>query len=65
MSIGNMTYTFVDKTCDAGTSWSGPVKLGTYGNSSLFETTDGMLAGVYVLGTGAGVLAIPLSPGGP
>jgi hypothetical protein len=67
MTIGNINYTYVDKTCDAGQSWSGLVKLGAYGNSSFIETTDGMLAGVYAPGngSGAGVFAIPLSSAGP
>ncbi len=56
---------FVDKTCDDGVSWSGPVKVGPYGGTSLFLTSTGMvLAGDIAAGNSGGpsVMTFSLAP---
>jgi hypothetical protein len=60
--LGSSVHAFVDKTCDQGMSWSGTVGLGAYGNSSLFKTSYGMAAGVFLTSSGAGLFDIPLYP---
>jgi hypothetical protein len=46
----NAPVLFVDKICDvnAGTIWSGPLKLGSYIGMSLLATGRGIVAGGYV-----------------
>ncbi len=58
----NNEYTFVDKTCDNGQSWSGAVALGeTFHPNGLFLTAKGMSAGLDETHNLTAAFVIPLS----
>lgn len=64
-SGGSQAALYVDKTCDDGVSWSGPVKVGPYGGTSLFLTSAGMMIAADISAGSSGgpsVMTFPLAP---